>query len=174
MKESVAKNVIIGISLLVPTLVTCLFYINLPTLQIAIDLKWFPRFHAILNTFTSIALLSGLFFILSKKPKYHQYAMMTAFGCSTIFLVSYVFYHASSSPTLYGGEGVLKYIYYFVLITHVILAALILPFILFTFFRALQNDFIRHKKIARYTFPIWLYVAVSGVLVYFLISPYYS
>jgi putative membrane protein len=100
--------------------------------------------------------------------------MMTALVLSSLFLISYVFYHYISAPTKYGGDGILKSIYYFILLTHILLAAVILPFILFTFYQALNGQFDKHKKVARWTFPVWLYVAITGVLVYFLISPYYA
>jgi putative membrane protein len=173
MSEKLVRNIIIVISLAVPALVTALFYVAPPQLELGIDLKFFPRFHAILNSLTTVALLIGLLFIQQKNIKGHRASMMTAFGLSSIFLVSYVFYHSMSEPTTYGGEGVLKIIYYIILISHIILAAAVLPFILFTFYRALNDEIAKHKKIAKITFPIWLYVAITGVLVYVLISPYY-
>ncbi len=172
--ESLARGIIITISLLVPALVTILFYVAAPQVNIGIDLKFFPMFHAILNSGTTICLLLGLIFIKMKNQKAHKVSMMTAFAISAVFLLSYVFYHSISEPTTFGGEGALKSIYYFILITHIILAALVLPFILFTFYRAWTADFQKHKRIAKITFPIWLYVAITGVLVYVLISPYYS
>jgi len=100
--------------------------------------------------------------------------MITAFVLSCIFLISYVVYHLFSAPTHYGGEGALKYIYFFILITHISLSAIIVPLVLFTMTRALQSRFDKHKRIARWTFPIWLYVAVTGVIVYLMLSPYYT
>lgn len=171
--EKIVKSIIVIISLLVPALVTILFYVAAPQVDLGIDLKFFPKLHAFLNSATAIALITGLAFIKQKNIASHKKAMMSAFVFSTIFLCSYVFYHLMSEPTKFGGEGVIKTIYYFILITHVVLAALILPFILFTFYRALNNEIDKHRKIAKITLPIWLYVAVTGVLVYFLISPYY-
>ena len=100
--------------------------------------------------------------------------MWSAFAVSTVFLLSYVTYHSLTEPTKFGGEGALKLVYYFILATHVVLAAGVLPFILFTFLRALTGDFQKHKKIAKLTLPVWLYVTITGVLVYLLISPYYQ
>lgn len=171
--EKLARNLIITISLAVPAIVTALFYIAPPQIDLGIDLKFFPKFHAILNSATTVALLMGIMFIQQKNIKAHRASMIGAFALSSVFLVSYVFYHSMSEPTTFGGEGVLKTIYYVILISHIVLAAVILPFILFTFYRALSDDFDKHKKIAKITFPIWLYVAVTGVLVYLLISPYY-
>jgi putative membrane protein len=173
MSEKLVRNIIIVISLAVPALVTVLFFVAPPQVDLGIDLKFFPRFHAILNSLTTVALLMGLLFIQQKNIKAHRASMISAFGLSSIFLVSYVFYHSMSEPTTYGGEGMLKIIYYIILVTHIVLAAAVLPFILFTFYRALNDEIEKHKKIAKITFPIWLYVAITGVLVYVLISPYY-
>jgi len=174
MSEKVQSYIIILISILVPSLVSVLFFVSPPESQYTIDLSFFPRFHAILNSMTALCLLTGVFFVRNKKIKQHRMAMLTAFFLSAIFLVSYITYHSLSEPTSYGGEGLLKSIYYFVLITHIILAALILPLILFTFSKAINNNITAHRKLARWTFPLWLYVALSGVLVYLMISPYYN
>jgi putative membrane protein len=173
MSEKLVRNIIIIISLAVPALVTVLFFVAPPQVDLGIDLKFFPRFHAILNSLTTFALLMGLLFIQQKNIKAHRASMISAFGLSSIFLVSYVFYHSMSTPTTFGGDGMLKIFYYIILISHIVLAAAILPFILFTFYRALNDEIDKHKKIAKITFPIWLYVAITGVLVYVLISPYY-
>lgn len=167
------QNLIILISVAVPLVVAFLFYGPALDLEVSVDLSFFPKFHATLNSIASIALLLGGGFIWKKKIVAHQVSMLLAFCVSTIFLLSYVFYHSISTPTIFGGEGIIKIIYYFILITHIFLAAIVLPFILFTFYRALTNSFEQHKKIARITYPLWLYVTVTGVLVYFLISPYY-
>jgi len=173
MSEKLVRNIIIIISLAVPALVTVLFFVAPPQVDLGIDLKFFPRFHAILNSLTTFALLMGLLFIQQKNIKAHRASMISAFGLSSIFLVSYVFYHSMSTPTIFGGDGMLKIFYYIILISHIVLAAAILPFILFTFYRALNDEIDKHKKIAKITFPIWLYGAITGVLVYVLISPYY-
>jgi putative membrane protein len=99
--------------------------------------------------------------------------MKTALGCSVLFLVLYMVYHITSDSTPYGGEGLLKYIYYFVLLTHILLSIIIIPFVLITYVRAISGQFYKHRKIARITYPLWLYVAISGVVVYLMISPYY-
>jgi putative membrane protein len=171
--ESIYKRVIIAVSLLVPILVVILFYVNPPDIDLGIDLKFFPRFHAVLNSIATVLLLTGLYFIKNKQIAYHRTMMLSAFLVSTIFLLSYVTYHTLSKPTPYGGDGLLRYVYYFILISHVVLAAGVLPFILFTFLRALTGDIEKHRKIARLTLPVWLYVTITGVIVYFLIAPYY-
>ena len=167
------QNLILVISVVVPALVALLFYGPALNIETNIELSFFPKFHAGLNSIASVALLAGGYFIYKKNIQAHKASMLLAFFVSTIFLLSYVFYHSVSTPTSYGGEGILKVVYYFILITHIFLAAIVLPFILFTFYRALSNDFEKHKRIARWTYPLWLYVTVTGVLVYFLISPYY-
>jgi len=95
-------------------------------------------------------------------------------GCSIAFLFMYIAYHATTASTPYGGEGVLRYIYLFILITHILLSIVVIPLVLISFVRALSERFDKHRKIARIAYPIWLYVAVSGVLVYLMISPYYT
>ena len=99
--------------------------------------------------------------------------MKTAILLSALFLVMYVAYHMTSDSTPYGGEGLLRYVYFFILITHIVLSITVIPFVLITYVRAITGRFKMHKKIARITFPIWLYVAVTGVIVYLMISPYY-
>jgi len=173
MNDALAKRAILLVSVLILSVVTILFFVNPNEVELGFDLRLFPKFHAILNSLTAICLVTAFYFIKNKNISAHKSFMLTAFGLSSIFLVSYVFYHAISQPTKYGGEGILKSIYYFILLTHIVLAAVVLPFILFTFYRALNSQFEQHKKIARWTFPVWLYVAVTGVLVYLLISPYY-
>ena len=100
--------------------------------------------------------------------------MITAITLSVLFLVSYICHHLFAGDTKFGGVGPVRYLYFFILMTHIFLAAIILPFILFTAYRAMISEFPRHKKIARITWPVWLYVSVTGVLVYLMISPYYS
>ena len=163
---------IIFVSILVPSLVAFLCY-GPPLLKIDGDLSFMPKFHAILNSMTTVLLIAGYIFIRNKLILYHRFCMISALTLSLTFLLSYVTYHASTEPTEYGGEGMIKTVYYIILITHIIMAAGILPLILFTAYRALSGQFERHKKIARWTLPLWLYVTITGVVVYFMISPYY-
>ena len=99
--------------------------------------------------------------------------MKTCIVLSVLFLVMYVAYHMTSDSTTYGGQGMMRYVYYFILITHILLSITVIPFVLITYVRAISGNFKKHKKIARITFPLWLYVAITGVIVYVMISPYY-
>jgi len=168
------RALIIVLSLAIPALVS--FVIMQPqTGKLGtIDVSVLPKFHAILNSLTAISLVTGWYFIRNKNRSAHRLAMLTAFVLSSIFLVSYVVYHYQAAPTRFGGEGLLKGIYYFILLTHIVLAAAIVPLVLFSVYFGLTNQFTRHRRVARWTFPLWLYVAITGVLVYWMISPYYS
>ncbi len=171
MSDSAYKKIIIAISLLIPAVVTALVFVKIPVE--GINLLFFPKFHATLNSITTILLTSGFFFIKQKNIKMHKACMFSAIGFSVVFLMSYVFYHSISEPTRFGGEGMIRSVYFFILITHIVLAAAVLPFVLFTVYRALTKQFAQHKKIARWTLPVWLYVAVTGVVVYLMMAPYY-
>jgi putative membrane protein len=160
------------ISVAVPVLVAVLFY--MPAIDLNIDISFFPKFHAALNSCVAVLLVTGFVFIRRRNVKAHRACMMSAFSLSALFLISYVIYHSASESTAFGGEGIIRYVYYFILGTHIILAAIIMPFILITMSRALTFKFDKHRKIARITFPLWLYVAVTGVIVYFMIAPYYE
>lgn len=147
-----------------------------------------PVLNASINSLTSVLLILGLVFILQRKFEWHKRAMLGAMALGALFLVSYVVYHSSASSTKYGdlnGDALVDtaekaaiastaIIYYFVLITHIVLAAIVLPFVLLAVYFALQGKMDRHIKIVRWAFPIWLYVSVTGVVVYFMISPYYQ
>lgn len=172
--ERILSYVIMAISLAVPALVTILFFVSPPEVSLDINILFFPRLHAILNSLTAFCIFTGFLYIRQKNIKAHRALMLSALVLSSLFLCSYVFYHSISEPTLYGGDRILRYIYYFLLITHIVLAAVILPLILFTFAKALSGKIDQHRKLAKWTFPLWLYVAVSGVLVYLLLSPYYG
>jgi putative membrane protein len=179
LQQSIKKNDklaywIIGIlSVVVFAVVVALGKFKLPASILGFDPHIFAAINAYVNACVTIFLLMGLYFVRIKNYKLHRNTMMLAMVFSTIFLVSYIAHHLFTMDTHYGGVGLLKYIYYFILITHIPLAALILPFILLSTYRGLTADFAKHKKIARITFPIWLYVSTTGVLVYLFISPYY-
>jgi len=138
------------------------------------DVHIFARINAVINSAVSLLLVAALIAVKSKKYKLHRNIMLTSIVLSSLFLVSYIFHHLFAGDTRFGGEGPIRYIYYIILITHIFLAAIILPFILFTAYRGLITEWPRHRRLARITWPVWLYVSVSGVLVYLLISPYYS
>ncbi|MER2995956.1 DUF420 domain-containing protein [Pontibacter populi] len=165
---------IAGLSVLIPVAVAALFFLDKSVADTSVDVSFQPPLHAILNSLTAIALIVGYYNIKRNNIKVHRAAMLTAFGLSAVFLVSYVTYHFLGERTIYGGEGALKYIYYFVLLTHIVLAVVIVPLVLLSVYFGITNQLARHRRISRWTFPIWLYVAITGVLVYLLISPYYS
>lgn len=141
--------------------------------DLGFDPHIFAAINAIINSTVSILLLMA--FIMVKRGNYimHRNMMLSAIVLSSLFLVSYIAHHLFAGETKFGGEGSIRIFYYVILASHIILAAIILPFILLTAYRSLTGEYARHKKIARYTFPLWLYVSVTGVLVYLLISPYY-
>lgn len=158
------------ISIVIPVVVAILFTVRIPNVA---SLSSLPPIYATVNGITAVILLLALKAIKSKNIKLHKNLMKTAIALSLIFLLMYVAYHMTSDSTPYGGEGFIRYVYFFILISHIILSIGIIPMVLFTYVRAFTKQFEDHKKIARYTFPIWLYVAVTGVIVYFMISPYY-
>ncbi|WP_417885189.1 DUF420 domain-containing protein [Zunongwangia sp.] len=169
--DKVAVPIIVVISILVPIVVLVLM--NLPERYniLGIQAGAYPLFHAVLNGSTAILLAIGYYFMRIKDYKKHRNVMITAFILSAVFLVSYVLSKISNEPAHYGGD--FKYVYYFILITHIVLSAIILPLVLFTMYRGLSAEYTKHAKIARWTFPIWSYVAVTGVLVYLFMYPYY-
>jgi len=133
-----------------------------------------PLLHAILNGTTAVLLVLSLLAIKAKKVETHKKLNLTAFSLSALFLVSYVIYHSAVPSTSFGGEGALKYIYLTILITHILCSIIVLPLVLTSFWFGLSEQIERHRKIVRIAFPVWLYVAITGVLVYVLISPYYT
>jgi putative membrane protein len=133
-----------------------------------------PLLHAIINGTCAVLLIFSFRAIKAKKISTHKRLNSTAFILSAIFLLSYVVYHFFVPETTFGGQGAIKYVYYFILISHIILAAIVLPLILLSFWYALNNKIEQHRKIVRFSFPVWLYVAVTGVVVYLMISPYYA
>ena len=158
------------ISIVIPVVVAILFTVRIPNV---VSLSFLPPIYATINGFTALLLILALRAIKSGKRLLHERLMKTCIALSLVFLVMYIAYHMTSDSTPYGGEGFIRYVYFFILISHIILSIGIIPMVLFTYVRAFTKQFEDHKKIARYTFPIWLYVAVTGVIVYFMISPYY-
>lgn len=171
--DRVMVPAIIGISILVPVLVLVLMYLPERYDFMGLELGSFPFFHAVLNFCTGILLIAGYSAMKSNAIKLHRNLMITAFFLSAVFLVSYVISKISNDPVPYQGEGILRWIYFFVLITHILLSAIIVPLVLFTMYRGLTGEVEKHRKIAKYTFPVWLYVAFTGVLVYVFMAPYY-
>ena len=168
-----ARIFIIVLSVIVFGAVVALGKVKLDV-QLGFDEHIFAKINAIINSTVAVLLLLGLNAIKSKKYLLHKRIMITAIILSSLFLISYICHHLFTGEAKFGGEGTIRYVYYFILGTHIILAAIILPFILFTAYRSMIGEFEKHKKLARITWPIWLYVAVTGVAVYFMISPYYN
>lgn len=166
---------VIILSIVIPIAVAALFGINLRDLGFNVEpLTFLPPIYAAVNGLTALVLIAAVFAIKNKNRKMHERLMKFAITLSVGFLLMYVAYHMTSDSTKFGGEGLIKYVYYFILITHILLSIVIIPFVLITYVRAITNDIARHKKIAKITFPLWLYVAITGVIVYLMISPYYS
>lgn len=166
---------IIILSIAIPVVVAILFRVNLRKLGFDVQpLSFLPPIYATINGLTAVVLVIAVMAIKNGKRKLHENLMKVAISLSVLFLVMYVAYHMTSDSTKFGGEGAIKYIYYFILITHICLSVIIIPFVLVTYVRALAERFDKHKKIAKITFPMWLYVAVTGVIVYLMISPYYA
>lgn len=165
------KKLIIAVSVLIPLVVAILFRIRLENVK---PLSFLPPVYAAINGYTFLVLLIALWAIKNRKITLHEQLMKTAIGLSLAFLVMYVAYHLTSDPTPYGGEGVMKYVYYFILISHILLSVGIIPLVLISYVRAISKQFTNHRKIARITFPIWLYITLTGVIIYLMISPYYN
>jgi putative membrane protein len=159
------------VSIIIPVVVAFLFTVRIPNVE---PLRFLPPIYATINGLTAILLIIALWAIKNKNIKLHEGLMKIAIALSLVFLVMYVAYHMTSDSTPYGGEGALRYVYFFILITHIVLSIGVIPMVLITYVRAFSKQFESHKKIARYTFPIWLYIAVTGVIVYLMISPYYA
>ncbi|MBR98904.1 MAG: hypothetical protein CMC57_02925 [Flavobacteriaceae bacterium] len=164
------KGLIIFVSILIPLVVLILFNVRLPNVE---PLYSLPPIYATINGMTAIILIFSLLAIKAKKIKTHEVLMKVAIALSLIFLIMYVAYHMTSEPTPFGGDGYIKYFYYFILITHIFLSIFIIPLVLITYVRAISRHFDSHRRIAKVTFPMWLYIAITGVIVYIMISPYY-
>jgi len=171
--DKAAYGLIATLSVVVFAVVASLAKIKLLNFNPGFDPHIFARISAVMNSIVSVLLILGLVFVKQKKYELHRTTMLVAFGFSSLFLVTYILHHLLTADTPFGGEGAIRYFYYPLLVTHIILAATILPFILLTTYRGLTSDFAKHRKIAKITYPIWLYVSVTGVIVYIMISPYY-
>lgn len=172
--EKKFSKFIVIVSILIPVVVAVLFSVKLKDYGINVQpLSFLPPIYATINGVTALVLVAGVLAIKNGKRKLHEQLMTTAIALSVAFLVMYVAYHMTSDSTKFGGEGMIKYVYFFILISHILLSIAVIPLVLITYVRALANKFDKHKKIAKITFPIWLYVAVTGVVVYLMIAPYY-
>lgn len=171
MNETRLNRIINVLSVLIPLVVAALFGIKVPGVE---PLTFLPPIYAGINGLTAILLLAAVWAIKNQKRGLHQKLMTTCIILSALFLLMYVAYHMTSESTPYGGEGILRPIYFFILISHILLSIVIIPLVLKTYLRAYLGNFEKHRKLARITFPVWLYVAVTGVIIYLMISPYYA
>ena len=165
------KKAIVGVSIVIPVVVAILFRFRLENIQ---SFSFLPPIYAAINGYTAIILLIALWAIKKRKINLHEQLMKTAIGLSLTFLLMYIAYHLTSDPTKFGGEGWVKVLYFGILISHILLSIALIPLVLISFVRGISQQFTQHRKIARITFPIWLYVTVTGVVVYYMISPYYN
>lgn len=164
------KNLIIIASFAIPIVVALLFQVKVD----GYDFSFLPRIYSIINALTAILLIVAVVMIKKGNRKAHETIMKVNMLLSLVFLLMYVLYHITSDPTEFEGTGGVRYLYFFILITHISLSVIITPLVLFTFWRGITGDYLRHKRLAKITFPLWLYVAVTGVVVYWMISPYYK
>lgn len=172
-QEKTLSTVIYAVSAVIVAAVAVLIYFPQAFVAGKLDVSILPKFHAFLNACCSVFLIGSFLAIRQKKYQLHKQLNVTTFLFSSVFLVSYVIYHSQAPATPFGGQGWIRPVYFFILLTHIVLAAVILPLALFTIVRSWRGEFAKHKKIARITLPLWLYVTVTGVIVYFMIAPYY-
>lgn len=171
LKEKKFNKLITIVSIIVPVVVAALFGVKIPNVE---PLSFLPPIYASVNGVTALLLIAAVFAIKKGNRVLHQNLMKTCIGLSLAFLVMYIAYHMTSESTSFGGEGGIKYVYYFILITHIVLSIIIIPLVLRTYAKAYLGKFEEHRKLAKITFPVWLYVAITGVVVYVMISPYYN
>ncbi|WP_375238434.1 DUF420 domain-containing protein [Aurantibacter sp.] len=165
---------IVALSVIIPLAVALLFRVNLKDLGFdVVPLTFLPPIYATVNGLTAIILVLAVMAIKKGNRVLHERLVKVAIALSISFLLMYIAYHMTSDSTKFLGEGLIKYVYYFILITHIVLSIAVIPFVLITFVRGITNNIEGHKKIAKITFPLWLYVAITGVVVYIMISPYY-
>jgi putative membrane protein len=167
-KERYGKLIIL-LSIVIPVAVAVLFKVRIN----GYDFSFLPPIYASINGLTAVLLIAGFIAIRNKMRKLHEAIMKTCIGLSASFLIMYILYHMTTDPTPYGGNDVWRYVYYFILLTHIVLSVAVIPLVLFTLARALAGNFERHRALAKFTLPVWLYVAVTGVIVYLMISPSY-
>ncbi|NND76908.1 MAG: DUF420 domain-containing protein [Flavobacteriales bacterium] len=173
MNEAKERNYspwIILASIAIPVLISLLFYTDKIE---GYDFSFLPATYAITNGITALLLVSAVVAIKNKNMLLHKRLMTACIALSIYFLAAYVLYHSTSEQVKFGGDGAVKIVYLIILASHILLSVAIVPLVLITYTRALHQKFDKHKKIARITFPIWLYVAITGVVIYLMISPYY-
>ena len=170
--DKLARALILTLSFVVFTLVAIFGRVKW-LVDLGFDKHIFAKFNAVVNTMVSLVLLAALAAVKRKNYLLHKRLMLSAIVLSVLFLISYICHHLFNEETKFGGTGTIRTIYFIILSSHILLAAIILPFILFTAYRALVAEWPFHKRLARITWPIWFYVSVTGVVVYLMISPYY-
>lgn len=169
MTTTLSKNLIVTLSIVIPVAVAVLFKVKID----GINLTFLPPIYATINGLTAITLISAVRAIKNGNKEKHEKLIKTAIGLSVGFLLMYVAYHITSETTVYGGEGVMKAIYLFILISHIVLSIGVIPLVLFSYLYGNTSNLESHRKIVKFSYPLWLYVAISGVVVYLMISPYY-
>lgn len=169
-KEKKINGIITLVSIVVPLVVVILFSVKIPDVE---RMGFLPPIYASINGLTAVLLLIAVVAIKNGKRKLHRNIMTSCIALSLLFLVMYIAYHMTSDSTAYEGEGTLRFVYYFILVSHILLSIVIIPLVLKTYARAYLKKYEAHRKLAKITFPIWLYVAITGVVVYVMISPYY-
>jgi putative membrane protein len=170
--DSTARWLIFTVSFVVFAAVVMLSRVKLDV-ELGFDKHLFAKLNAVINSIVSVLLVIGLIAVKRRKYALHKKIMISAILLSCLFLVSYICHHLFTGDTKFGGQGGIRYFYFFILITHIILAAVILPFILYTAYRGLTAEWPAHRRLSKITWPVWLYVSITGVLVYLMISPYY-
>lgn len=170
LKNDPYKRLIIALSIVIPLAVAILFRVQIK----GYDLTFLPPIYATINGLTAVLLIVAFFCIKNGRRRTHELIMKTCMWLSALFLMMYVAYHMTSASTPYGGTGFIRNVYFFILISHILLSVGVIPLVLFTYLRAWRGDFANHRKLAKIAFPFWLYVAISGVIVYVMISPYYK
>ncbi|MDA9563883.1 DUF420 domain-containing protein [Flavobacteriales bacterium] len=163
------KKIILVISIVLPLAVAALFGIKIE----GVDLSFLPPIYAAINGLTAVGLILALVAVKSKNFSLHEKLIKVCMGLSLVFLLMYVAYHITSETTIFGGTGMIQYVYYTILISHILLSIAVIPFVLYSFMYGITNQLEQHKKLVKFAFPIWLYVAITGVIVYLMISPYY-
>ncbi len=170
----VFKRLFIIISIIIPVLVAVLMFLPKEnTNEVSSWIFSLPFYNAIINSLTALILILGVFFVKTGRVTNHKISMITAFILGSLFLVFYIIYHSNAPSTKFGGEGIIRNIYFFFLLTHILLAFIVVPLVLSAIYFGVFQKIEKHKKMVKYTFPIWLYVSITGVIVYLMISPYY-
>jgi putative membrane protein len=173
-KNKQANQIINVLAIAIPVVVAILLNPRIPKITLGDWTHHLPFVNAVINTLTAFSLLLGLYFIKQKNVMAHRTMMLTSFVLGSLFLVNYVMYHLSNESTPFGGVGAIRPIYYFLLLSHISLSIGVVWFVLRALYFALSNQIEAHKKVVKWAYPIWLYVSITGVIVYLMISPYYN